>query len=276
MTLFQVGSREYDKRLQRAEVLAQKQPFVAEILNFFSAIAQFQKSLHARLAGERAAQAGEAAAATLREKFDIAAVLPHFRGFLHLTERNAPAPLADAARQLAAQPVESWMAVLAGYWKNAGTGDQQAEAFAEFLPRAFLQPYAEILGEEMDKPVVLVTATVCPLCGGQPLLGVLRREGDSGKRFLMCSLCLQEWDFRRILCPACGEESEGKLPVYIAEQFPHIRVEACDTCKVYLRTIDLTKDGYAVPIVDDLAALPLSLWANEHGYSRLQPNLLGT
>jgi FdhE protein len=78
------------------------------------------------------------------------------------------------------------------------------------------------------------------------------------------------------LCPTCGEEAEDKLPVYIAEQFPHLRVETCETCTFYLRTVDLTKDGHAVPVVDDLAAIPLSLWAHEHGYTRLQPNLLGT
>jgi len=49
------------------------------------------------------------------------------------------------------------------------------------------------------------------------------------------------------LCPTCGEEVEGKLPVYVAEQLPHIRVEACDTCKFYLRTVDLTKDGTPSP-----------------------------
>jgi FdhE protein len=53
-------------------------------------------------------------------------------------------------------------------------------------------------------------------------------------------------------------------------------VETCETCKHYLRTIDLTKDGHAIPVVDDLAAVPLSLWAEEHGYTRIQGNLLGT
>jgi formate dehydrogenase maturation protein FdhE len=38
----------------------------------------------------------------------------------------------------------------------------------------------------------------------------------------------------------------------------------------------LTKDGNAVPMVDDLAALPLSFWAEEQGYQRIQGNLLGT
>jgi FdhE protein len=105
---------------------------------------------------------------------------------------------------------------------------------------------------------------------------VLRLEGDGGKRCMVCSFCGYEWEFRRILCPTCGEEEEKKLPVYVAEQFPHVRVEACETCKFFVRTIDLTKDGYAVPVVDDLAAIPLTLWAHEHGYSRLQPNLLGS
>jgi len=121
-----------------------------------------------------------------------------------------------------------------------------------------------------------MTVRVCPQCCARPLLGVLRPEGDGGKRFLLCSFCSQEWEFRRILCPTCGEEAEGKLPVYVAEQLPHIRVEACDTCQFYIRTVDLTKDGHAIPLVDDLAAIPLSLWAHEKGYSRLQPNLLGT
>jgi len=102
-----------------------------------------------------------------------------------------------------------------------------------------------------------------PLCGARPLHGCLRVEGDSGKRFLLCSFCSQEWEFRRIHCPTCGEQAEGKLPVYVAEQLPHIRVEACDTCKFYLQTVDLTKDGHAIPLVDDLAAIPLTLWAHE-------------
>jgi len=93
---------------------------------------------------------------------------------------------------------------------------------------------------------------------------------------LQCSFCSQEWEFRRIFCAYCGEDKEQKLPVYVADQFPYIRVEACETCKHFLRTVDLTKDGNAIPIVDDLAAVPLSLWAHENGYTRIQSNLLGT
>jgi len=121
-----------------------------------------------------------------------------------------------------------------------------------------------------------MTVCRCPRCDSLPVAGVLRPEGDGGKRFLLCAWCSQEWEFRRLLCAACGEDHEDKLPIYVAEQFPHIRVESCETCKHYLRTIDLTKDGNAVPLVDDLAAIPLSMWAQERGYSPIQANLLAT
>ena len=203
-------------------------------------------------------------------------LLPHFRGYLSVIENHAPTALAESARQFALLSSDSWIANLEAYWQYAGVYDQQVGAFAQFLPRAFLQPYAEFRAAQAPRAPQVTTPRLCPLCGSRPLLGVLRPEGDGGKRFLLCSFCLQEWEFRRILCPTCGEQAEGKLPVYVAEQLPHIRVEACDTCKFYLQTVDLTKDGHAVPLVDDLAAIPLTLWAHEHGYTRLQPNLLGT
>jgi formate dehydrogenase maturation protein FdhE len=42
-----------------------------------------------------------------------------------------------------------------------------------------------------------------------------------------------------------------------------------------MKTVDLTKDGHAVPLVDELAFIPLDLWASEHGYEKIHPNLLG-
>ena len=120
-----------------------------------------------------------------------------------------------------------------------------------------------------------VTQATCPFCGQKPVAAVLRPEGDGGKRFLLCSHCLTEWEFRRLLCPNCGEENHQKLPVYTVEEYPHIRIEACDTCHVYLKSIDLTRNGLAVPEVDELASVSLDLWAKEKGYTKLQPNLFG-
>jgi FdhE protein len=105
-------------------------------------------------------------------------------------------------------------------------------------------------------------------------VGVLREEGHGAKRTLVCSLCLTEYDYLRVVCPRCGEQKFDALPVYTAEQVAHVRVDACDSCRTYLKTIDLSKDGLAVPLVDDLASVALDLWARDRGYARLSPNVL--
>ena len=276
MTTTQTGGTEYDARIRRAERLSSEHTFAAEFLDFYKHVAAFQKTLRANIASSSGVKSGSAPAAELRDPLDLTVLLPHFRGFLSLIEQHAPPALGKSAHQMSLLPSDSWVASLEAYWEHAGKYDQQVGALAQFLARAFLQPYAESRAAQTPRAPQVVTVRVCPLCGSRPLMGVLRVEGDSGKRFLLCSFCSQEWEFRRIHCPTCGEEAEGKLPVYVAEQLPHIRVEACDTCKFYLRTVDLTKDGHAIPLVDDLAAIPLTLWAHEHGYTRLQPNLLGT
>jgi formate dehydrogenase accessory protein FdhE len=276
MTPGQTGGTEYDARIRRSERLSAQHEFAHEFLDFYKHVASFQKTLRANINSFGAETPSGPLGAVVRDPLDLTVLLPHFRGFLSLIEQKAPGALAKSARQMSLLSSDSWIASLEAYWKLAGVYDQQVGAFGQFLPRAFLQPYAEFRAQHVARAPLVVTARTCPLCGARPLLGVLRLEGDGGKRFWMCSFCLQEWEFRRILCPTCGEEAEGKLPVYIAEQWPHLRVEACETCKFYIRSVDLTKDGHAVPLVDDLAAIPLTLWAHEHGYSRLQPNLLGT
>jgi formate dehydrogenase accessory protein FdhE len=276
MTSQQAVSSEYDARIRRADKLIADKSSASELLSFYKRIASFQKSFLAQIADSGAQQSELQQFGRLRDSLDLTLLLPHFRNFLSLVEQNAPNALAAAAREIATIPSDSWVALLTSYWEVGGRFDQQIGAFAQFFPRAFLQPYAAYVAGRTAVPPVLATPRVCPLCGGRALFGVLRLEGDGGKRCLVCSFCGYEWEFRRILCPTCGEEEEKKLPVYVAEQFPHIRVEACDTCKFFVRTIDLTKDGHAVPVVDDLAAISLTLWAHEHGYSRLQPNLLGS
>lgn len=284
--------REYDARIRRAEQLGAKYPFATQVLTFYREVLTYQKSLATQIVHGPIVAGFQSDGA--RGEIDLSLLLPHFRNFLGLIETKAPRALANVARQLTTQPSNIWVESLNTYWqcggrmnvfaRNANEApqnrtrnlDNPLAALERFFPQAFLQPYAELSAKFSSSPALMTAPKTCPICGGLPLLGVLRPEGDGGKRFLVCSFCLSEWEFRRILCSICGEETEQNLPVYIAEQFPHIRVETCDTCKFYLRTIDLTKDGHAVPLVDDLTAIPLTLWAQEHGYSRLPSNLLGT
>jgi FdhE protein len=275
----------WDRRIERAKELAVRYPFAAEGLRFYEQIASFQKTLYESLAAgsgigiaKRARPPG-----SLREELELILLLPWFASFLSFVEDVAPPPLAQAAAELRAQEGGRWEEVLDEFWR-VGTAGAEGAALTPseaLLAWAFLQPYAEVLADHTERvegsaaPEVQGTPPLCPLCSSRPQVGVLRPLGDGGKRSLVCSLCATEWEYRRIVCPACGEEDVHKLPVYVAEELPHVRVEACDTCRHYVKTIDMTKDGLAVPVVDELAALPLSLWAAEKEYLKVCPNLLG-
>jgi formate dehydrogenase accessory protein FdhE len=276
MSFLATGNVNYRARIGRAELLAERHPFAREILRAYGGIARFQKEFYEELPNYRGVQGRAPAGGTLRSELNLAMLLEPFGSFLLRIEPQVPGPLAEQSRQLRIQGETAWANVLSEFWKVGLLEPDAVEPFTGVLARAFLQPYAEFLVSAQLPPSLPMTVCRCPRCHSLPLLGVLRPEGDGGKRFLQCSFCSQDWDFRRILCAHCGEEQEQKLSVYVAEQFPHVRVECCETCKYFLRTIDLTKDGNAVPIVDDLAAIPLSLWAQENGYTRILDNLLGT
>jgi FdhE protein len=235
----------WERRTERAAQLASTHPAAAGLLAFYSIIASFQQRVYRRLSSG--------------EESELA-FLPEL---LDLVGRTGPPALAERSLQLMQRP-DTWQALL---------GNEAQDAAEMFFTRAISQPFMEYRASHAGPHADEVRNT-CPFCGSKPVVAVLRGEGDGGKRSLVCSLCSIEWIFRRILCPSCNEEDREKLPVISAAEFDHIRIEACDSCRTYIKCVDLTKDGLAVPIVDDIATIALDLWAEEHGYTKLQPNLL--
>ena len=203
-----------------------------------------------------------------------AEVMERFPGFLSLVEGIGPGPVAAAACGLRSETADSHRELLSAFWTTAGAAISNSGDGTEFFARAFLQPYAEFVRERAGKQHKGPTPCLCPFCSCRPGVGVLRPLGDGGQRSLVCSFCLGEWEFRRIVCPGCGEEDHAKLPVYTAEEFKHVRVECCDSCRHYIKTVDLTRNGLADPVVDEIASIPLDLWAQQHGYAKLQVNLM--
>jgi len=270
----------WDQRIQRADELAAAHPFAAEVLQFYRHIAGFQKALYAYLESSRmeagyGRESNHQAAGSLPEHLNLPLLLPRFSEFLATVEKVAPPPLAQPAARLKAQGSNQWEALLESHWQSAPSFQPTSEHTEGLLAWMFLQPYAEYLADRSELAPRNQTLSVCPFCSGKPVVGVLRPEGDGAKRSLICSMCSTEWNYGRIVCPACGEQTVEKLAIYTASQFPEVRVEACDTCRYYIKTVDLTKNGRAVPVVDELATIPLNLWAQEHQYTKLQPNLLG-
>ena len=68
----------------------------------------------------------------------------------------------------------------------------------------------------------------------------------------------------------------GNLATYFAAGYDYVQVQACEACKVYLHVVDLGKDPAAIADVDELAVLPLDVWARERGYRKVQTNLVGS
>ena len=85
---------------------------------------------------------------------------------------------------------------------------------------------------------------------------------------MQLAVCAFVRQIDRIRCPACGEEDPEKLPSFSAPQHAGVRVEACESSKTYVKSIDLTLDARRGPEIDDLVALSMDLWAVSQGYRR--------
>jgi FdhE protein len=265
----------WDARIRRASQLAAEFPFAAEGLKFYERLTRYQKSLYSEIETACGAAKVRRLGGSLRGEFDAFLLLPRFDGFLAHIEKNAPAPLAQVTSALRIRGSGLWQEMLRRFWESDSSSLAEMPPEDFLISRLFFQPYAEYLADYSEWTLPHGTPNVCPLCGGKPLVGVLRAEGDGAKRLLTCFLCAMEWDYRRLVCPSCGEEDVKKLAVYQAKEFAAVRVEACDTCRSYIKTVDLTKDGHAIPAVDEIATIPLNLWAAEHDYQKLQTHLLG-
>jgi FdhE protein len=287
------GSRRGD-RIARARQLANESSPAADLLGFYAALAEYQQSLLERCAGETVGSSGAAGPehrrrASLLDSLEPEWVLGAVRDLVSWLSVVAPPRLREAAHAMRDVTAGEWRERLDSYRSSPSDVADRFSETTVFVLEAVLQPLAERLASARQELAAASAGRIavslparasggprCPVCGGSPVVGVLREEGHGARRALVCGLCLTEWDYLRLVCAGCGEQRFEALPVFTAEQFPHVRIEACDTCRSYLKTIDLTKDGRAVPVVDDIASMSLDLWARDRGYTRLRASLVRT
>jgi FdhE protein len=283
-SMIQTKKPDWSKRIERAMDLAGRHPGTVEVLAFYGRVLEFQKTLYDGIAAQPAPplrpnsrQSGASwgppgHSSPFREQLDIDSALTGLPSLLALVQRAGPAKLAQQAAAIGQTSPEQHQQKLHDFLFAPVADEMGSDSF---FARALFQPIAEYFAATPAAQLTGFAGSVCPVCGDKPQVAVLRPEGDGGKRFLVCSFCLTEWEFRRILCPICGEEDHAKLPRYAAEGVAAVRVEACDTCHYYLKGVDMTVDGLAVPLVDEIATAPLDLWAGEHGYAKISCNLMG-
>ena len=211
--------------------------------------------------------------------------------FLSRVAKFGTQTIKDSAQALLSSEDEGRLETLrvaVAAWRKADDAPGDVDQPDDFHARAFLEAVVTSIvqtaqdtqgtrGTHVDThPPADWTENFCYACGGLPQVAVIRDLPDAvGSRTLSCSMCAMEWRFPRLTCPHCGETEADKLPVHTAESIAHVRVDACGTCSRYIKTVDLRKEGNAVPCVDELAAVELDIWAGEEGLTKLRTNVLG-
>jgi FdhE protein len=255
----------WQQRIDRACDLAERDEAARPLLEVYGRLLGLQRDCDEtlRLRADRLSGTLES---------DLALMRPCIAPLLSALTSIGPPQLAEQAGRMLEGDAAAIDAMLLGGW--------HARRQQEFLPKIALQPYGQLLAaigvRPLDRHLPKDIAS-CPFCGGAPQLAILEDAGadHGGGRSLLCAMCFTVWPFRRVLCAHCGEEDEHRLGYYRAPAFEHLRVDACDTCRHYLKTVDLTRLGIAVPVVDELAGAALDLWAIEHGYQKIELNLVG-
>ena len=257
----------WDKQIQRADLLAANANGSKELLTFYAHLLRAQKGIYQFLRSRK----GWLPSGELER--DVPVLGDALPVLFEAVESHGPGPLAAEAKDLLESNREVMGEMLMRYWHSPSD--------VQFFAKACLQPYLRWLAESGARPFGRETSVgerYCPFCGGNPQVSFLQNKettAESGNRDLICATCLLSWEFRRVVCANCGEERPAKLGYFHSPEFDHVRIEACDTCKYYLKGVDLTRMGLAAPIVDEIDAAPLDLWAREHGYTKIELNLVG-
>ena len=135
-----------------------------------------------------------------------------------------------------------------------------------FLGKTALRPSIERLRETTKEHMDTTgwDKGYCPLCGSQPDMAFFEK---TGKRYLHCELCGEEWPFSRMQCPFCNTREQENLGYFETEEEEGLRVYFCRECLRYIKTIDKRAFEEAAPLeLEYLATIHLDLLAQENGF----------
>lgn len=140
--------------------------------------------------------------------------------------------------------------VLLGFWGYHGL-------------RPTLVQAAALAAKNNDNPTDQ-GSSACPVCGAPPALGSIEQDGS---RRLHCSFCWNTWRIKRLACPFCNSGKEARNLYFYDENLPEWRVDVCQNCRTYLKTVDLRKlKRFFYPPLENIASLALDLKAEEENF----------
>ena len=286
MAAIDVAAEPWTERRRRTAELRGRYDFALQVLDFYATLLSVQE-----VAFNDARAASPPAAGLIPYVSEVVVPRVTEASFAAGPEKLREELIRTIERESASDIVARWI-----------RGEDQPAA-ERYLARASVGPVLEACPELRIECAGSRDARHCPECGGPPQLSYSAPAPEdlaTGRRFLLCARCGASWGYARMTCAACGEDSSGKLPIFSEEGstsgergsivrglqgpstnghasalFHHMRIEACESCHHYLIGIDVATDPRAVPVVDELAAIPLDLFARERGFWKITPNLMG-
>jgi FdhE protein len=274
---------------KRIERLKKKRPGYGEILDFYQKLKEAQDKVKASLKIDPVKLKKEWKELLTKEGFsliekedfplDIQSSLKLFETLCQIG-KNANPHMADQVEKIQ-ETIDDKRISLKKLLKK-GLTEQSVEQVADelgldkkvfsFLIRSSIKPSLqagmEQLRSELDPETWL--KGYCPLCGSLPSLSLLKEE--VGKRYLLCSFCGYQWRIDRIFCPFCNNKDQESLHYLFAEGEEAYRIDLCEKCHQYIKTIDHRKLEEPDIVLEDLATLHLDILATQKGYKRPVPN----
>jgi FdhE protein len=149
--------------------------------------------------------------------------------------------------------------------ESAGVDAGRLAVAAQLAATPILRACASLLREQIPESWM---KGYCPICGAWPATAELR--GLERNRRLRCGRCASDWALPVLQCPFCNELRHDRLRSLLPEGDEQTRrVDACDTCKGYVKTFSTLQAMRPRALATiDLATVELDMVAEERGYAR--------
>jgi FdhE protein len=281
--------RDLGKSAERVRQLKGKRPGYGEILDFYSKIRELQdaskpslKTDPIKLEKERKDLLSMEGFPLMRKEdfpLDVEASIRLFRSLCRIGKAANPrmAGQVEKIREVLGNKKMDLKKLFEGGVNEEKIGQVAAESGLDktifsFFIRSSIRPSIEAGVEHLRGELDPETWRKghCPVCGSLPSLSLLK--GEEGRRYLLCSFCGYQWRMDRLCCPTCNNREQESLGYFCGEGEETFRIDLCDRCHRYIKTIDCRNLEESDPCLEDLATLHLDILAAQKGYRRTVPN----
>ena len=268
-----------------ADALKRRQPDLTALLTFYESIYQFQEAEKSQVqigpmrldASALKQRLNEAAplAAPPEFRFDVSSCARMFTSVCRLI-RNSENRMADSVQPLQERfDQESRIDALCThllegndtYFNDMASQLQIDKTSIAFVAYHSIRPSVLVCAEQLAAYLNAeqdINNRHCSVCGHLPGMAVLEKEG---RRRLSCSFCEHRWAVRRVFCPYCGETDPTQLQYFYSDPDSEYRIDVCDHCHYYLKTIDTRKTDRPVYLpLEHVASLHMDINAQDKGY----------